>query len=84
MARQHKVIMKTPRRMLRKMDVEFAVRINGELMGRLYISKGGIDYRPARGKQPYVKSWEALHEFFTGYKWVPTGDVDDVDESDFD
>ena len=81
---QHKVVMNTPRRLLRKKDVEFAIRINGELMGRLYISKGGIDYKPAHGKKPYTKGWKALHEFFTGEKWVPTGKIDEFDESDVD
>lgn len=43
----HKVVMKLPKRMLRKNDMEFSIRIDGELMGTLYVSRGGLDYRPA-------------------------------------
>lgn len=82
--RQHKVVMSTPKRMLRKKDVEFEISVNGELMGRLLISKGGIDYRPAHGKSARTASWRDLHEFFTGKKWVPTGKPDDLDNSDVD
>ena len=81
---KHKVVMSTPNRMLRRKDVEFAIRSDGELMGRLYISKGGIDYRPAYGKKSRPKSWRELHEFFTGEKWQPTGVVDEFDDSDAD
>ena len=31
-----------------------------------------------------AKGWKALHEFFTDEKWVPTGKIDEFDESDVD
>jgi hypothetical protein len=76
--------MNTPKRFLRRKDVEFAIRIDGELMGRLYISKGGIDCRPAHGKKPNTMTSGASHKLFTGEKWVPTGTVEEFDDSDVD
>ena len=80
----HKVIMREPKKLLRKKDVEFAIRIDGELMGTLLVSRGSLDYRPAHGKSLYTKNWKTIHEFFTGSKWQKSGVVDDFDDSDVD
>jgi hypothetical protein len=79
---EHRVVMRTPKLLVRKTDIEFIIRGDGELMGRLLVSRGGIDYKPAHAQSTYAKSWEELHQFFTGEKWTPRGDVDEFDESD--
>ena len=51
-------------------------------MGRMLISRGGIDYKPAHSQTSYAKSWEKLHKFFSGQLWEPSGATDEFDESD--
>lgn len=80
----HKVIMREPMKLLRKKDVEFTIRIDGELMGTLMVSRGRLDYRAAHGKKPYTRPWKDTHEFFTGEKWKKTGVKDEFDDSDVD
>ena len=70
--------------MLRKMDVEFAVRVDSELMGTLLVSKSGLDYWPAYAEKPFTQRWKDIHEFFTGEKWQKTGFVEDFEETDAD
>ena len=81
---QHKVVMSTPKRMLRKKDVEFTIRVDGELMGTLMVSRGGLDYRPAHAQRPFTRRWRDVHEFFYREKWKKTGVADELDESDVD
>ena len=76
---EHRVVMRTP---VRKTDIEFVIRSDNELMGRMFISRGGIDYKPAHSKSSYPVSWEKLHRFFTGTKWEPSEVADDFDDSD--
>ena len=78
----HRIVMKEPRRWLRKKDVEFSIRIDGELMGTLLVSRGTLDYRPAHGRKLYTRNWKAVHEFFTGKKWEKTGLTEELDDSD--
>lgn len=81
---EHRVVMRTPKLLVRKTDIEFIIRSDDELMGRMLVSRGGIDYKPAHSQSSYPKSWEKLHEFFTEEKWVPSGNADDFDESDLE
>ena len=39
-------------------DVEIPVKADGKTLGRLRISKGGVDWTPARHQKPYRMSWE--------------------------
>jgi hypothetical protein len=39
-------------------DVEIPVKADGKALGRLRISKGGVDWTPARKQKPYRMSWE--------------------------
>ena len=80
----HKGVMREPKRMLRKKDVEFAIRIDGELMGTLLVSRGGLDYRPAHAKKPFTRRWRDIHEFFTNEKWSKSGIIEDFDDADVD
>lgn len=79
---EHKVVMRTPKLLVRKTDIEFVIRSDGELMGRMFVSRGGIDYKPKRAKSSYARSWEEIHEFFTAVKWEFSGEADEFDEND--
>lgn len=39
-------------------DVEFEVRQDGQLLGRVQISQGGIDFRPANKRQSRKATWQ--------------------------
>ena len=39
-------------------DVEIPVKADGKAHGRLRISKGGVDWTPARKRTPIRMSWE--------------------------
>jgi hypothetical protein len=39
-------------------DVEIPVKADGKTLGRLRISKGGVDWKPARKQRPYRMTWE--------------------------
>jgi hypothetical protein len=39
-------------------DVEIPVKADGRALGRLRISKGGVDWTPARKQKPYRMTWE--------------------------
>ncbi|MCO6456480.1 MAG: hypothetical protein J5I93_14380 [Pirellulaceae bacterium] len=80
---RHQIVMRTPERLLRKRDVEFAIRVGGELMGTLLISKGSIDYQPAHSQSSYTYPWRKVHELFTRKKWQPTGAIEKL-EADVD
>lgn len=62
MAKQIK--MSVPSIPVQNSDIEFEVRENGALVGRLRISKGGIDwYRKNAKKLTGKASWTQLQEF---------------------
>ena len=44
---------------VKNVDVEFEVRSDGELMGKVQISKGGIDWTPFKS-HPRTATWEQL------------------------
>jgi hypothetical protein len=39
-------------------DVEFEVRVDGSLLGRAMISKGGLDWWPSNARQPRTITWQ--------------------------
>ena len=46
-------------------DVEFEVRSDGELMGKVQISRGGIDWMPFKS-HPRAASWEQFASWMEG------------------
>ena len=46
-------------------DVEFEVRSDGELMGKVQISRGGIDWMPFKS-HPRTASWEQFAAWMEG------------------
>ena len=53
----HTVTFDLPRRVLGKQDVVFEVFEDGELLGKLKVSKGAVVWNPAWGKRGYRVSW---------------------------
>jgi hypothetical protein len=39
-------------------DIEFEVRKNNELQGKVTISRGGIDWRRAHARKPVSLTWD--------------------------
>jgi hypothetical protein len=44
-------------------DVEFEVRSGQTLLGRVQVSKGGIDWTPANAQKPRKASWSEFAEW---------------------
>ena len=57
----HSIEMQLPKTQVVKTDVEFIVRENGRILGRLLISKGCIDWVPNNHrKTKYRNSWRSF------------------------
>jgi len=50
---------------VRNVDVEFEVRADGELMGKVQISRGGIDWMPFKS-HPRAATWEQFAAWMEG------------------
>jgi len=59
----HKVIFSLPDRELGKSDIEFKVKKNGQMYGRLLISKGAIVWRPRNKQRGLRIGWSRFDEF---------------------
>lgn len=46
-------------------DVTFEVRQGRQLMGRVTISKGGIDWTPSHGRQAITATWTEFADWMT-------------------
>jgi hypothetical protein len=57
---------KVPQRELGKVDIEFIITKDDSQLGRIKISKGGIDYYPKNAKKPIKKNWVQLDAMFEG------------------
>jgi hypothetical protein len=63
---QHDVDFIVPQRPLGKVDIEFIITKDGAQLGKIKISKGGIDYYPKNAKKPISKTWTQLDTLFQG------------------
>jgi len=64
----HTVSMSLPKTTISKPDVEFAIKKNGVLLGKLKISKGNIQWWPSgASKNGYRLSWSTLGEVFLNH-----------------
>ena len=55
---RHRIEVQQPPRVVMHSDVSFIVFSNDERLGELSISKGTIDWKPARRHQTISLSWE--------------------------
>mgnify|MGYP001351137819 CR=1 FL=1 len=58
----HEVQFEVPRRPVGNADIEFVVRQNGKMFGRLKISKGSVVWLPGNKIQGYRIGWKKLDE----------------------
>ena len=61
---QHDVEFTVPQRPLGKVDIEFFITKDGGQLGKIKISKGGIDYYPKNAKKTIRKTWTQLDAMF--------------------
>ena len=59
---QHDVTFTIPERRLGKADLEFEVRRNGEMVGRLKVSNGTIVWVPKNAQYGYKLGWVKFDE----------------------
>ena len=62
---EHVVTFTVPQRPLERRDIEFDVRADGEMLGTLKVSRGGMVWRPRDHTYGYYLSWEKLDEVIT-------------------
>ena len=53
----HHVAFKIPATPLSKVDVEFVIKKDEEVLGTLHLSKGGADWYPKHAKTPHHMNW---------------------------
>lgn len=58
----HRIELELPRTDVQATDVQFSIWSDEELLGELRVSRGTIDWRPARHQQPCVMEWERFDE----------------------
>lgn len=58
----HKVMFALPDRELGKADIEFKVKKNGQMFGRLLVSKGAVVWRPRNKHRGRRLSWRRFEE----------------------
>jgi hypothetical protein len=60
----HNVEFVLPQRDLGKVDIEFIITKDNVQLGKMKISKGGVDYYPKNAKKPIKKNWSQLDAMF--------------------
>jgi hypothetical protein len=53
----HKVLLDLPSREINKVDAHFHIYKNGDKLGTITISKGGLDYYPSNSRKPIKIGW---------------------------
>ncbi len=64
---QHDVTFSIPERSLGKADLEFMVKRNGEMVGRLKVSNGTVVWVPKNAKYGYKLGWVKFDELMREY-----------------
>jgi hypothetical protein len=59
---KHDVLFNVPQRRLGKTDIDFTVRIDGELFGKLAISNGTIVWFPRGSKNGLKMGWKKFDD----------------------
>ena len=64
---RHDIAMTVPDLEVRNKDVEIAVRSDDELLGTLKVSRGSIDWFPAKAQRGYRLEWERFDRLMTDH-----------------
>lgn len=62
---KHDIKFSIPEKDLGNVDLSFSIKRDDEQLGRLYISKGGIDWYAKNAKSPKCFSWSKLAELLS-------------------
>ena len=63
----HNVHINLPWREIGKSDVEFQIYQDGEVFGKIKISKGAIEWFPKNAKKPYKIGWSRFDKIIKDY-----------------
>jgi len=58
----HNLVLHLPGVELGKSDAEFTIYQNSEVLGKIKISKGGLDYYPFKKKKPIKIQWSQFDQ----------------------
>ncbi|MGN7823145.1 hypothetical protein ACTJJB_23700 [Chitinophaga sp. 22536] len=65
---KHNVYFDLPEREIGNVDAHFKVYKDGEKLGQITISKGGIDYYPNKRKKPITINWTQFDELMKNFE----------------
>ncbi len=63
---EHEILSKIPQMEVVNTDVEFEVRSDGKLLGRLLVSRGQLEWKRRYARRPHVIDWEEFDEYARG------------------
>jgi len=62
---KHDVVMSQPKDQLIRADIKFSIKVNGEKLGELHISKGNVEWWPKGNKKNKCRlTWTRFAELF--------------------
>jgi hypothetical protein len=68
---RHEVNMRLPKEQVVSADIEFSVKRNGSKLGELHVSKGNVEWWPARSKSKKKRlGWQELADLFEEFGTV--------------
>ena len=59
----HEIVSRIPQTEVLNRDVEFDVRSDGSLLGRLLVSRGQLEWKPSYARKPHIIYWEEFDEY---------------------
>jgi len=65
---EHNISFSLPELEMGKVDAHFYIYKDKEKLGRITISKGGLDYYARNKKKPIKISWSKFDELLQGYR----------------
>jgi hypothetical protein len=65
---KHNIFLTLPEHEVGNVDVDFSIFQNDEKLGRITVSKGGMDYYPNRKKIPIKITWSQFDTLLKSFK----------------
>lgn len=65
---EHYISFSLPELEMGKVDANFYIYKDGERLGRITISRGGLDYYPKNKKIPIKVSWSSFDKMLKNYR----------------
>jgi hypothetical protein len=63
---EHNVYVRQPKREVINADMKFSITEDGEKLGELWISRGGVEWWPRNAKKSVVMSWQVFKRRMEG------------------